>query len=262
MKGWMKPRRSLLLILVLTAVLAGAAPAAGSGSLFQVSTLQALLNGVYDGDCTFRELQGHGDFGLGTFDALDGEMIALDGRFYQIRADGKVYPVAGSMKTPFAEVTFFKPDRTVQLREPQDYRQLQRLLESLRRGPNLLYALKVDGRFSHLRVRSVPRQPRPYPGLVEATRRQAVFEFHEVRGVMVGFLLPAYLAGINAPGGHCHFITADRQAGGHVLDCRVQAARLDLQELTAFTVQLPRSAAFAETVLAGPRQAEVEKAEK
>jgi acetolactate decarboxylase len=51
--------------------------------IFQTSTIDALLDGAYDGDVSFRELREHGAFGLGTLDALDGEMIALDGRFYR-----------------------------------------------------------------------------------------------------------------------------------------------------------------------------------
>ena len=70
--------------------------------LFQTSTIDALLVGVYDGETTFQELKRHGDFGLGTFNGLDGEMIALDGQFYQIKADGVAYPVPGSVKTPFS----------------------------------------------------------------------------------------------------------------------------------------------------------------
>ena len=78
-------------------------------TLFQTSTIDALLDGNYDGDISFAELEANGDFGLGTFDALDGEMVALDGNYYQIRADGRAYPVDGQMKTPFAVVTFFEP---------------------------------------------------------------------------------------------------------------------------------------------------------
>jgi acetolactate decarboxylase len=50
---------------------------------------------------TYEELSSHGDFGLGTFDSLHEEM-ELDGQFYQVKADGAVYPVNSSMKTPFA----------------------------------------------------------------------------------------------------------------------------------------------------------------
>ena len=58
---------------------------------FQTSTIDALLDGEYVGDITFAELEGGRALGLGTLDALDGEMIALDGSFYQIRADAQ-YP--------------------------------------------------------------------------------------------------------------------------------------------------------------------------
>ena len=121
----MKSRRSLVLALCLVLCLAaGALHAAETNRLFQTSTLQALMAGVYDGDLTYQELARHGDFGLGTFDALDGEMIALDGAFYQIKADGRVYPVAGAMKTPFAAVTFFKAGRTHMIEMPLKYQQL------------------------------------------------------------------------------------------------------------------------------------------
>ena len=80
--------------------------------LYQTSTINALLDEVYDGNVTFKELKRHGDLGLGTFNNLDGEMIGLDGEFYQIKADGIAYPVDDLMKTPFAVVTFFEPDKT------------------------------------------------------------------------------------------------------------------------------------------------------
>ncbi len=88
-------------------------------SVFQVSTLHALMRGMYDGETTFRELKKHGDFGLGTLNGLDGEMVALNGEFFQIKADGKVYPIADDRKTPFAVVTFFKADKKTHLAADQ-----------------------------------------------------------------------------------------------------------------------------------------------
>src|ERR671910_2342862 len=73
-------------------------------TLFQTSTIDALLEGNYEGDVSFAELGDRGDFGLGTFDALDGEMICLDGNFYQIKADGRAYAVEKRTRTPFAVV--------------------------------------------------------------------------------------------------------------------------------------------------------------
>ena len=77
-------------------------------ALYQVSTLQALMQGAYDGVVTFGELRRHGDTGIGTFQSLDGEMVMLDGRAYQVRSDGNILPVPHGQLTPFATVAFFK----------------------------------------------------------------------------------------------------------------------------------------------------------
>src|ERR1700739_3960057 len=79
-------------------------------TVFQTSTVDALMEGASTGDMTMSELKTHGDFGLGPFDGLDGEMIELDGKVFQVRADGHAHPVADSARTPFATVSFFKPD--------------------------------------------------------------------------------------------------------------------------------------------------------
>jgi len=79
-------------------------------TVFQASTIDALLAGVYEGDISCRRLLKHGDFGIGTFDGLDGEMVLLDGNMYQIKADGKVYEPNLSVKTPFATICQFSTD--------------------------------------------------------------------------------------------------------------------------------------------------------
>jgi hypothetical protein len=90
-------------------------------TLFQTSTVDALLEGKYEGDVSFAELGDRGDFGLGTLDALDGEMICLDGSFYQVKADGQAYAIEGSAMTPFAIVTVFEPDTFQTLSMPMDF---------------------------------------------------------------------------------------------------------------------------------------------
>ena len=59
-------------------------------TLFQVSTSGALVQGIYQRVVSSRFLLNYGDFGLGTFENLDGEMVVLDGAIYQVRGDGKV----------------------------------------------------------------------------------------------------------------------------------------------------------------------------
>jgi acetolactate decarboxylase len=259
----MKLRRSLILVVCLALCLAaGPLQAAAPRLLFQTSTLQALMAGAYDGDLTFQELARHGDFGLGTFDALDGEMIALDGVFYQARSDGRVSPVDGAMKTPFAEVTFFKADTTHLIEQPMDLNQLLDYVDKLLPSPNLPYAIRIDGVFSSVKIRSVPRQQQPYPPLAAAAAKQAVFNLAGVKGVIVAFRHPAYLAGVNMPGYHCHFISADRRAGGHLLDCRVEGATVAVDAIPNFYLRLPESQAFSHLDLTGDRRHELEKIER
>jgi acetolactate decarboxylase len=258
-----KSKRTLILALCLALSLGGAPiHAAETGRLFQTSTLQALMAGVYDGDLTFQELARQGDFGLGTFDALDGEMIALDGAFYQIKADGRVYPVTGAMKTPFAAVTFFKAGRTHMIETPLNYQQLLDYVTKLLPNPNLPYAVRIEGLFPYVKARSVPRQQKPYPPLAQAAEKQAVFELANVKGVIVAFRFPAFLAGVNMPGYHCHFITADRRAGGHLLDCRVEGATIAAEALPHFSLRLPDSQEFLKSDLTGDRRRELEKVER
>ena len=95
--------------------------------LFQISTIGALLEGVYDGETTYGELKRHGDFGIGTFNGLDGEMIGLEGKFYQIKTDGIAYLFDDSMKTPFATVTFFESDKSALLNNVENYGQLKNI---------------------------------------------------------------------------------------------------------------------------------------
>ena len=241
----MKIARSLALILLLNLVVAIPSLHAGNRRyFFQYSTIQALMEGIYDGDLTFRGLSKHGDFGIGTFNALDGEMIGVDGKFYQVKMDGVAYPVVETTKTPFANVTFFKSEKTIKLDKSVSYKELEKCLGALLPSANLIYAIKITGTFPFIKTRSVPRQQKPYPRLTDVVKQQAVFEFHKVNGVIVGFRTPSFLAGVNVAGYHLHFITEDRRAGGHVLDFRMGEARIEISQMTEFDLQLPQNAEF------------------
>ncbi len=80
-----------------------------SKTIFQVAPIAGLAEGVYDGNYTYGELKKHGDFGLGTFLDLDGEMIAVDGKFYQMLDNGHFKLVDDKQVVPFAEVNYFVP---------------------------------------------------------------------------------------------------------------------------------------------------------
>jgi acetolactate decarboxylase len=208
-------------------------------TLFQTSTIDALLEGEYDGDVSFAELEDRGDFGLGTLEALDGEMIALDGGFYQVKSDGRAYTIDRRTKTPFAVVTFFEPNLFKTLATPLDFATFCTGLDRLIGGEASCYAVRVDGHFEYVKTRSVPRQKKPYPPLAEVVERQPTFELRDVRGSLVGFRFPHYAQGLNVAGYHFHFITADRSAGGHVLEFRLARGELAIDSEADLRLELP-----------------------
>lgn len=213
-------------------------------TIFQTSTLDALMEGVYDGNFTYGDLKKHGDFGLGTLNDLDGEMIGLDGMFYQVKSDGKVSVVPDDAKTPFAAVTFFEPDRSLTLAKTLDCNELERYIETLFPSKNIFYAVKIEGSFDHVKTRSVPRQKKPFPPLTEVVKHQSYFEFNDIKGTMGGFWFPAYMKDINAAGFHFHFITDDRQAGGHVLDCTASKVKIEIDYSRDLDLSLPETSGF------------------
>ncbi len=215
-----------------------------SDSIFQTSTIDALMEGVYDGDFTFGELKKHGDFGLGTLNDLDGEMIGLDGVFYQVRSDGEVFVVPDTARTPFAAVTFFESDKSVALTKPLGCRELESYIETLLPSKNIFYALRVEGSFGNVKTRSVPKQKKPFPPLTEAVKRQTYFKLEDVRGTMAGFWLPEYMKDINVPGFHLHFIAGDRESGGHVLDCMIRDVKIEIDYSRGLDVSLPETSEF------------------
>ena len=150
--------------LVLTLALSGCR--SESNGITQVATIDALMAGVYDGHMSLATLRGHGDFGIGTFEGLDGEMILLDGTFYRARADGKVYRPELSERTPFACVTKFVGDRRETLPGPAARQALEARIDALVPEQNLFCAFRVRGEFNRVQVRSVPVQNKPYrPGI-------------------------------------------------------------------------------------------------
>jgi acetolactate decarboxylase len=208
---------------------------------FQSSMVSALLQGIYDGEMTFGELAKHGDFGLGTFDALDGEMVLIDGRFHQLKSDGRAYDVPPDWTTPFASVMFFEAEMERGLSGPMTRADVESLLAVLAPKKNGFYAIRLDGLYSWMKVRSVPRQSKPYPPLVEVVKHQPVFEFENVRGSLIGFRLPDYTVGINVPGYHLHFIDDARTCGGHMTEFTLADGRLQLDHTINLHLEIPEA---------------------
>ena len=230
--------------------------------LFQASTIGALLDGAYEGDLSFAELADHGDLGLGTLNGLDGEMIALDGRFYRADVDGTVEEVEATAQTPFAVVARFEPEIDSRLEGPLEQEALQARLDELIPAGAASCAIRLDGRFESVRARSVPRQSPPYRPLTEVVAEQHVFQLRDVEGTMLGFRFPDYVEGIEVSGYHLHFISADRTRGGHVLGSRSNGLRVRLDPSSELHVELPPRVDLADPDLAASTHAAVEAVER
>jgi acetolactate decarboxylase len=207
--------------------------------LFQTSTVQALLAGAFDGDVTLGEVLEHGDLGLGTLDGLDGELIVLDGQAWKASLDGTLVRPDASCTTPYAVVVPFSPGEPIVLRGPFGESQLDAHLGEHLAEAKHPTAIRVDGRFQTVHVRSVPKQRRPYPPLAEVIAQQRVSELHDVSGTMVGFCFPDALDGIEMVGFHLHFLTDDRTRGGHVLSYTLLEATALLDDANGLHIELP-----------------------
>lgn len=242
-------------------------PRPSGAVIYQASTINALLEGAYDGDVTCGELLARGDLGIGTLAGLDGELVVLDGRAYQVRSDGRVRTVPNETTTPLALIVEFAPTRSVTWKADGDggaigYAEVFRRLDAMLATRNVPYAIRIDGAFDLVRTRSVPRQGRPYHRLVDVVKGQSTFDLKGARGTLVGFWFPKYMASVNVPGYHFHFIDAARANGGHVLDCRPRDVRVQVQECAGLDLRWPATEAFRAANLERDTAGELLKVEK
>jgi acetolactate decarboxylase len=210
--------------------------------LFQTSTVTALLCGAYEGDVTLSELLEHGDLGLGTFNGLDGELIVVDGQAWKAEVDATLTQPPLGTQTPYAVVVPFSAGPTMPLEGPSGAAELEQRLRGRAGAATRPTAIRIDGRFDSVTVRSVPRQTPPYPPLAEAIAHEQVSELKGVEGTLVGFRFPEALAGIEMVGAHLHFVTADRTRGGHVLGYTLREGFACLDDPTELHVELPPAA--------------------
>ncbi len=253
---------SRLAFVLLLALVAAGCVSRPPDTLTQVGAIDGLLAGVYDGEVTCGALRRHGNFGIGTFDKLDGEMILLDDVVYQARTDGKVYRAPDELKTPFATVVTFTPDFRYTLPEGCNFAGMETFLDQAIPTRNAFYAIRIEGRLRALTYRSVPAQTRPYPPLAKVTESQAVFNLKDAEGTLVGFRAPPFVKGLNVPGYHLHFISRDRQQGGHVLALELATGTVELDVNSRAVVLLPEHGDFLSADLARERTQELQKVEK
>lgn len=230
-------------------------------SIFQVSTSGAIVEGLYQGCVSVADLRRHGDLGLGTFEDLDGEMILIDGRCYQARSDGSVTEASDDELTPFASVVSFVADHTHVLTTITSWNDLQAQIDGLRTSPNAMIALRGTGHFDSIKVRTACKHESG-TDLVSAVADQAIFDFTDIDGSLVGFWSPAYTQAIAIAGYHLHFISADRRHGGHVLELTARNLPVEIHVISDLHLAIPETQEFLAADLGGDTTAALDKAER
>ena len=204
--------------------------------IYQYSLLNALMDGVSETGIPVSKLASKGNQGLGTFVRMNGELLFLDGKVYQLEAEGKIREADDDDQIPFAVSTQFVPHvtREVQLRDKND---IDRALDGFNdHAKNLFMSYRITGRFDYLKSRTVRGQEYKGQPLSELGKKQSVEAYENIDATIIGFRTPTNWQGFGVAGEHLHFITNDRKAGGHVLE--VTAANVEMQMAVASNVHV------------------------
>ena len=233
-------------------------------TIYQVSLLQGLTLGDYNGSVSVADLKANGDTGIGTFDGLNGELIMSDGVVYRGLSDGSVEVVADDETIPFANVTFFDADEQEDVSGIATIADIKALLDERveKLGKNSFYMVKIEGTFNKVHARSELKQEKPYKPLAEVLETdQREFEWENIEGTVVALYCPEYMKDLNATGWHLHFISSDKTKGGHVLDVDINSAKLSIDPTQGYNMQLPETEMFPTLDLTKDQSEDIKKVE-
>ena len=216
-----------------------------SDAFYHYSIWWAFVNLVFDGTLTAKELKTKGDIALGSYNALEGELVMLDGKLYRVAEDGTVYEANDDEMICYANAIWFDADKSYELDRGLNYDSLRSNLNDNLPSLNQFYGFKIHGEFADMTCGGVPRQQKPYTkGLDELLPARPVFNKQNVSGTMVGFFCPEFIGNINVAGFHLHFISDDATFGGHVLDFNARKLLVEMDFITEYTFVLPETPEF------------------
>jgi acetolactate decarboxylase len=209
---------------------------------YQYNTWSAFVNKVFEGDATVMDLKKKGDIGLGSFNLLDGELVMLNGIVYRVREDGTVSVANNSDTIIYADAAFFKPDKELNTTlNMLDFDKLRQILNAELPSPNYFYAITVKGEFEYIKCGGLRKQTPPfYFGLDVLIPNRPVFTGEKLSGTMVGFYCPEMIGNINTIGYHFHFISDNKELGGHVMEFTSNSVLyIKIDKLNHYEFQLP-----------------------
>lgn len=208
--------------------------------IVQIQTMEAVMDGSYDGDVTVAELAGLGDFGIGTLQGLDGELAVIDGVFWNIDANGDVHVADPGSRVPFAVLVDFQEADRFEVPGVHDRASFEQAIWDRVPTKEACYAVQIKGTFGPITFRTVAKQSPPYRPLNDVLATdQSLFEIPSVDGMMIGFSFPSGIDEVNLPGFHLHLLADDRSTGGHVYDYTTKDVEVTIGASRTVHLELP-----------------------
>lgn len=173
--------------------------------IFQFSTHAALHAGFNQGQPRTADLTSHGTDGIGVYE--DGSLMILkDKQAHSIQKSGKASLAPMNARLPFAMVTVYEPTFRAKIGSVT-IDSLDALVSADDFGPakgvNTLMPFKIAGRFSSIDFADGPSQK-------------------AIDGTLFGFVVPAWMKQISGPRIYAHFLDANEEVGGQVVDFRME----------------------------------------
>lgn len=209
--------------------------------LFQYNTLSALFAGLYGGTLKIKDLLQYGDHGIGTLNAIDGELIVIDGKAYQTKSENgqvQVIEVDPNEKVPYAAVVPHQTEVMFNQYDPINDQDLVKKMESFYDGENLFRSIKIKGHFSNMRVRMIPKSE-TNTKFAEVANNQPEHSATDISGTIVGIWTPKIFHGISVAGYHLHFISDDLSFGGHIMDYTLEYGQIELGAVDQLDQRFP-----------------------
>lgn len=234
--------------------------------LYQVSTLNALMLGNFQGVTTVDELLAKGSYGIGTFEGLDGELIALDGKVYNGKGNGNVQEYGKDEKSAFAVMYNISDNaKNYSFQNISNFEHLKenfnRIINEDYKNKNVFYVLKAEVTLNSIKVRSFYKQEKPYKTLPQLVSSQTEYTYENCKGYLVGVWCPKYVEGLNMPEWHLHFLSEDKTKGGHMLEVDIKEAKITIEDKTNFEMMLPTNEEFKSINLNSDLRKDTEKVE-
>lgn len=193
-----------------------------------------LMKREYDGLETLENILLSGDYGLGTGDKLDGEIIIIDGQAYKATSSGSISPVPQKERFPF----FIIHEGAFNLIENSRNLNKERLEKKFNGDVNSkIFSILITGEFQYMKTRTVNKQQKPYSDFNDISENQVEFEENNVEGTLISYFFPSEYKDVGVPGFHYHFLSKDKLTGGHVLDFTLDKGEIYLQQFDSLSIQ-------------------------